>query len=411
MTLRSGAALGALLLAGCGLVPGSVDRPSAFADCAQRWRATLDELGGRSGVLVVDADTGAELLAIAADEGFVPASNAKLLTAAVALHALGPAATLTTGLSHTGTVQAGELVGDLVLRGGGDPGFGPQQVASMVAALQKLGVRRVAGRVRVDDGWLGPEHRGEGWEWNDLDQDFAAPFGGLCWAGNVVVVTGADGAARRVPIADPTASARQALRTALADAGVTVIDGDVTTGWQRSVTVVASAPIAELLLPMLRDSDNLCAEQLWRSAARVATGDGSTASSARHAERLLRALGIDTTGMVQVDGSGLSRLSLVRPRQLVAVLSAMLRSPFAAPFFSALPRAGEGTLRERLGALGGRVRAKTGTLTRVAALSGVLDRGDGRLRLFSVVWNDFRCDPDAARFAIDRLVEALADVR
>jgi len=401
--------------AACGMLRGSADGPPTFEGCAARLRATVDAFGGRIGALVVDADNGAELLAIAADEGFVPASNVKLLTAAVALHTLGPGATLTTRLLHTGDVHAGELRGDLILRGGGDPSFAADGLQLLVQAVRSLGVRRIAGRVRGDDRWLGGEHRGRGWEWDDLDQDYAAPFGALCWEGNVTTVVDADGASRRVAVADPGAAAAGALAAALALGGVEVVGGDVATdGLEHGLGTVHSAPIATLLQPMLRDSDNLYAEQLWRVAAKVATGDGGSASAAAHAERELCALGVDTIGLVQVDGSGLSRLALARPRQLVAVLQAMLRAPYREAVWPALPVGGRtGTLRDRLvgAAVRGHVHAKTGTLTRVAALSGYLERPGRTPLVFSVVWNDFLCDPAEAQLTIDQFVAALATAR
>jgi D-alanyl-D-alanine carboxypeptidase len=181
----------------------------------------------------------------------------------------------------------------------------------------------------------------------------------------------------------------------------------------RAIAVVESPPVHELLGPTLGASDNLYAEQLARVAARVATGDGSTASMQRHGLDVLRKLGIDTAGMVLADGSGLSRRNLVHPRQLAQLLVAMHRSPHREPFVAALPLAGRsGTLRNRFtgGPAHGRVRAKTGFISRVVCLSGYVPRPEPELAplVFSVMLNDFTCDEAEAKAAVDAFVQRLA---
>lgn len=405
------AVLLAAFTAGCVAPPPACDLEAAV----QRFVDAAHAFGGRVGVAVVDVDSGAMLASSDADQGFVPASNLKLVTAAVALQTLGPDATLRTELLRTGGVPDGVLHGDLVLRGFGDPTFGrgdDARLGALVAAVQALGVQRIAGSVCGDGSWLGDEHLGSGWEWADLAEDCAAPFGGLCCGGNVREVVGGDGTVRRVPVADPAAFAAATLAAALARAGIEITGqrhaaaGDV----ERTVLTVQSPPLAELLRPLLQDSDNLFAEQLWRVAARSA-GEPGSESAARHTARQLAALGVDTTGMVFADGSGLSRLSLLRPERLVAILVALHRSPFREVVTAALPLAGAtGTLRGRFtdGPARGRVRAKTGTLTRVTCLSGYLDRPSRAPLAFAILWNDFLGSDDDAHRIVDAFVQDLA---
>ena len=154
---------------------------------------TPELAGGRIGVCVLDAVDGAVLVEHAAERGFATASNLKLLSAAVGLATLGPEHTFPTELSARGEVRDGVLDGDLVVVGHGDPTLGigaaGAAVAEFVAGLQQAGIQRVRGRVLGDDRWLGSEHLGLGWQWDYLDEDYAAPFGGLCYAGNVVTIT------------------------------------------------------------------------------------------------------------------------------------------------------------------------------------------------------------------------------
>lgn len=430
--------------------------------------------GGRIGVCVVDAANGAVLVDQAADRGFATASNMKLLSAAVALTTLGPDYTFSTELAARGDVRDGVLDGDLLVVGHGDPTLGigadGAVVAEFAAGLQQAGIRRVRGRVLGDGTWLGAEHLGLGWQWDYLDEDYAAPFGGLCYAGNVMSVTvrpgaagpevlvlpvaatvptlaiaqGAAGSATaltvarrlgtdevrvggtlaadaapttlRVTVRDPAWFAASALSAALRTAGV-VIDGEElpASGAARVITTHRSGSLATIVDPMLRHSDNLFAEQVWRTAAKVATGSADTAAAERHAKAVLAQLGVDGQGMVLADGSGLSRRNLVQPRQLAALLLAALRAPWGPAFRAGLPVAGRtGTLRSRFGAgpAHGRVQAKTGYISRVVCLSGYVPRPDPEVPplVFSVMLNDFTCEDAAAKAAVDAFVQQLAVV-
>ena len=106
--------------------------------------------------------------------------------------------------------------------------------------------------------------------------------------------------------------------------------------------------------------------------------------------RLWSDLGIDPSQYRQKDGSGLSRYNLASPATLVNTLRGMSRTPNWSAFYNSLPSAGEsGTFRKRLKApeLRGRVRAKTGTLRGVRALSGYLQHSEYGPLAFSIIVN------------------------
>jgi len=135
------------------------------------------------GVLIVAPDRGDTLASRNADKLVMPASNMKLITAAVALAQLGPQYRWTTTVMRTGTVLNGVLRGDLVIEGRGDPSVSTAMrgtdpliaFAPLVAALQAAGVRRIDGRVRASDtrAFPGSPH-GFGWDWDDLNEDYGA---------------------------------------------------------------------------------------------------------------------------------------------------------------------------------------------------------------------------------------------
>ncbi|WP_051463681.1 D-alanyl-D-alanine carboxypeptidase/D-alanyl-D-alanine-endopeptidase [Leptolyngbya sp. PCC 6406] len=131
--------------------------------------------------------------------------------------------------------------------------------------------------------------------------------------------------------------------------------------------------------PVNRNSDNRAADALLRRIG------------GQHAVRqALLPLGIDPEGYQQVDGSGLSRQNRMRPATLVTLLKAMAAHEDTGLFYASLPVGGvSGTLRNRFrdSPLQGRVRAKTGTLQGVRALSGYVQNGDYGEIAFSLVIN------------------------
>jgi D-alanyl-D-alanine carboxypeptidase/D-alanyl-D-alanine-endopeptidase (penicillin-binding protein 4) len=474
--MMSRACRGSFLLVVCASAcAGTADTrlEQSLEQSLERLVACPDLAGGRVGVVVVDAATGAVAAEHAADHGFAPASNQKLLTSAVALQSLGPRHRMATELLLRGDVRDGVLHGDLVLRGYGDPTFAQEEVApgridQLVQAVRECGIASVTGRVLGDGSWQGDESLGLGWQWDYLDEDYAAPFGGLVCAGNVYTVRVKPGASAaeiavepvgvaqtavavkqggngaptrllarrrlgadvvevsgsiaadateqvlRVAVREPSRFAAAVFAAALRRAGVAVADGDAAAaGSERLLLRVESPDLAVITQRLLTNSDNLYAEQVHRVAARVQSGSGSTAAAERHAKQVLEALGVDVRGMVIADGSGLSRRNLVQPRQLASLLVAMWHSPHCEVFVSGLPLAGEsGTLRNRFksGVARGRVRAKTGFISRVVCLSGYVPRPDPGATpfVFSVMLNDFTCDEAKAKAAADAFVEELA---
>ena len=127
--------------------------------------------------------------------------------------------------------------------------------------------------------------------------------------------------------------------------------------------------------------------------------------------RQLEALGLDTTGLVLVDGSGLSYQNRVPARLLVDALRLADASFEIGPeFAAALPiAAADGTLERRADAAMGRVRAKTGLLTRVTGLSGFAKSAEGRQLVFSVLANGYRGSDKEAMRALDGFAAALVN--
>jgi D-alanyl-D-alanine carboxypeptidase/D-alanyl-D-alanine-endopeptidase (penicillin-binding protein 4) len=170
--------------------------------------------------------------------------------------------------------------------------------------------------------------------------------------------------------------------------------------------------LGEIVRLMLKYSSNPIAETLTKAlaAARGEDPAGWVSGVAASRAALVR-LGVVVDGLEMVDGSGLSYENRVSPRTLVSVLGVARRSfAFGPELLVALPIAGsDGTLRDRAEEVRGEVRAKSGLLTRVVALSGEAHTRAGVDLVFSILVNGFRCSDEEAMRALDGFVTALVE--
>lgn len=158
----------------------------------------------------------------------------------------------------------------------------------------------------------------------------------------------------------------------------------------RVLATHESRPLIDYLHVVNKQSNNLLAELIFRTVGRVVEGEGSPTAAARAVRRTLHAIGVDTVGLVQRDGSGLSGENRIAASAFVQTLEAMGDGPLWNEFWSTLPRAGT---RYELGrmyrtAAADNLRAKTGTIRGVSALSGMVRSQDGERLAFSLIVNE-----------------------
>ena len=161
---------------------------------------------GEWGVLIADAATGDTLYELNADKYFVPASNMKLFTTALALAKLGPDYRFHTTLETHGTVSTeGVLSGDLFLVGRGDPNLsnrkfpydlkeefdGPPErvLAELADALVAKGVKEITGDIVGDDSYFPREPYPDGWEIGDMVWEYGAAISAIVVDDNTVALT------------------------------------------------------------------------------------------------------------------------------------------------------------------------------------------------------------------------------
>lgn len=151
------------------------------------------------GIAVVSLDSGRTLYAHRADKLLLPASTAKLFTAALGLATLGPDYRMPTRLLADGRIVNGRLDGPLILRGTGDPTLGTGSSSDWAGQLADQavarGVRFVRGDLIADDSYFAGPSFGSGWEAGDLQSWFAVPSSALSVQENIVKVTVTPGSA------------------------------------------------------------------------------------------------------------------------------------------------------------------------------------------------------------------------
>jgi D-alanyl-D-alanine carboxypeptidase/D-alanyl-D-alanine-endopeptidase (penicillin-binding protein 4) len=234
----------------------------------------------------------------------------------------------------------------------------------------------------------------------------------------------ADGRTRAdlLAIDDPALFAAAAVRDALLARGVRIAGG--IRSEHRSLNEAAprragvelarhvSMPLAETLRVINKVSQNLHAEIVLREIARKADGNGSREAGLKELAAYLKEIGVRDKQYRFEDASGLSRLTLVTPETINAVLLHMYHSPHREVWMSTLPVGGEdGTLEKRFAAAAraSRIRAKTGTISHVSSLSGYAIRGDGKTLGFTVMSNNYNAPHAPVRKVIDRIALALLE--
>jgi D-alanyl-D-alanine carboxypeptidase/D-alanyl-D-alanine-endopeptidase (penicillin-binding protein 4) len=385
-------------------------------------------LGPRVTASVVDAATGSSLYAKDPDAPTTPASTIKLVTAVTVLTAREPTYRIAT------VAVAGAKPGEVVLVGGGDPTLAAGATGTYpgAARLDDLAqqVKKALGgtaptRVIFDSSLFSGPVYGPGWDDDIPTGGFVGPITALMTDGARINPKIVRGAQRHT---QPDLAAARAFAKALGLPATAVAKGKApqTTTTSASPSVepgtelgrVESPSLSRLVEMMLVDSDNVIAESLARQVALARSQPGSYAGASAAMRTVLGELGLPAAEAVIADGSGLSRTDRVTPSLLTDLISVATHPdrPALNGLFAGLPVAGySGTLRDRYRSpspaenAAGIVRAKTGSLRGVSAISGVVVTRDGRLLAFALLADAVSPGGGSgAQDALDRAASALA---
>jgi D-alanyl-D-alanine carboxypeptidase/D-alanyl-D-alanine-endopeptidase (penicillin-binding protein 4) len=382
-------------------------------------------LGMHVGVVVSDMSSGRVLFSNGASTPLEPASTAKLTTAVAALDVLGPSATFST------RVTGGASPGSIVLVGGGDPTLAagpppasdyprPATLKSLAAAtaraLRADGRRSV--RLSYDTSLFTGRALAPGWTTSYVTTGNVTPITSLEVDQGRLTASGAPQDADnpdnfRPRSLTPAPQAARVFASFLARQGIHVAGGITqqrAPGHAAAIASVSSPPLSAIVGQMLRESNNVIAEDLARQVAVHKGAPASFSGAAASVTKVLRGLGV-SGGIHLVDGSGLSPEDRVAPAALAQVLAVAAASshPGLRATLTGMPVAGfSGTLAPGQSVFGrftgpgvGLVRAKTGNLNTVVDMAGTAYDTNGRVLVFA-----FMADRVPAR----RLLQAASTI-
>lgn len=398
-----------------GIVPVADSAPKPTPD---RLAATLapvladPNLGNLTG-RITDAMTGEQLWAQGADVPMLPASTNKTLTTAAALLSLDRDARLTT------RVLTGTRPGVVVLKGGGDPTLSAApkgqatwyrdaaRISDLADQVRSSGTKVTAVQVDIS-AYSGPT-MAPGWDPADIDGGDIAPMEAVMLDCGRTQPVSVESRRSTTPALDAGRALAMALK--VDPATVTVLPSGLRGGTE--IASVQSPPLMARLREMMNASDNVMAEAIGREVAAAANKPQSFAGAADAVLDELDGAKIDTAGATLLDSSGLSVDDRLTAETLDEVVNAAAGSaqPDLRPLVDLLPIAGgSGTLSNRYldtdagRAAAGFLRAKTGSLTAINSLAGIITDASGRVLTFAFISNN--AGP-TGRIAIDNLAATL----
>lgn len=379
-------ALTAILAVG---LPAPAERASQPADPANPDEVKIAQqvdrrtrnpaLGKDVSIVVMDRESNRVVYSHRATAPQLPASNMKVITALLALAALGPDHRFST------RVVAGPDSNGIILQAGGDPLLTKANLRWLARAAAPSLKRGRPVILRLDDSLFPGSGRGPGWP--------ASYLGSVAGPVRALAVRGDRSQARqeRAVAVFKQALERKGFRVLLRGGARARSDAPV-------LAQIAPHTVRQAMSVMLNESENNVAEVLFRHVA-IASGQPASWAGARTAAtELLGSLGIQTTGLRLMDGSGLSRANRVNALALAQVAALSRSDPRFAPMYAptAMPISGRsGTLDDRYGRYStkpsrcarGKIRAKTGTLFDTIGLTGVTTARDGMEKAFAILVN------------------------
>lgn len=439
--------------------------------------------GALIGISIRSAVTGKVIYQHNGDTRMHPASNMKLITAASALSTLGKDYTFSTEVLTDGAVVGDTLLGNLYIKGKGDPTLLPEDFNDFAKKISEQGIKKIDGNIIGDDTWYDDVRISPNLIWDDEQYYYGAQISALTAssstdydAGSVIidVTPGADGEKPSVTIYphtnymqvvnkaktvsanqeedleigrkhgtniitiegaipsdspeikewmavwEPTKYALDLFKQALKSHGISWTGEAIVGQANEDANVLfthESMPLSELLVPLMKLSNNVIAEVLVKEMGKVVKDEGSWEKGLAVVEEQLLNFGLNIETLKIRDGSGISSVTLLPPNEISKLLYAVQKQDWYSTYIQSLPVAGAdermvgGTLRNRMEEISNRVKiqAKTGTIHSVSSLSGYLNTQESETVIFSILINHL-LDEDDGKNIEDKIVTILANM-
>lgn len=345
--------------------------------------AILSSIGGNVSCIVMSAEHGDVIYSRNPGMKMIPASITKVITAIVALDILGPDYKFKTIAYTDSPISDGVINGNLYLKGFGDPDLYSGDISVLAKDVAQK-VKQLNGNIIYDNSFLDDNYYSlANFYSGDTRQQYWPYVAGINLDKNNVS-------------GNPGYYAAELFASQLYANGVN-ISGNVVSGvTPPAATQVAefSHSIKDVLTNMNKVSDNHSAITVFKVIGAVfASPPGSLEKGTRAVIDYMTRIGVERNEYEILEGSGLTRFNTVTGNLFMRLLKIMYDDlKVFDMFYNQLPIAGyDGTLRNRMiGTEADRnVRAKTGSLNSVSALSGYTVSRDNELLMFYIVNNGF----------------------
>ena len=307
------------------------------------------------------------------DLALVPASTTKVVSTYAMLRVWKPDFRLQTEV--LGDLEDGVVRGDLVIKGGGDPYLIDERLWLMAQELKRAGVKRITGGLRLDQSLFDGQLYGNGWE--NTSSNTTPPI--------LALSVNFNREERGAITTDPEKLALATIRKVLTEAGLVFEDRE-SGGQPRSLALVSSPPLRMLVQDINKFSNNFMVETLVKRF-----GDGTWPRGIRRIQDFyLTNYGLGPDKIQLTDGSGLSKDNHLSARTLAIVLRGGYHDfEVGSEFIASLKIIGGEPFRLQIKDpnLARRIRCKTGHLSGVSSVCGLLQTPQGKLRVFAVILN------------------------
>lgn len=379
---------------------------SQFGDADSTWNDSIcrrlktlaDEIDNSdyfAGVCVYDLTDDTLVYGYNSQKMLRPASTQKLLTAISALDILGVDHKYTTSVYSTGDIEPDTLLhgsvlnGNIYIIGDFDPKLDDSHIAMIATSIKDLGVSRVNGMLVADVSMKDSLKLGSGWCWDD-EQPYLTPLGleGESYLYNK----------EKSWRYNPTVEFLTRLMTRLHTDSVTTNGcglGDYYATDTDFLICEIQHSIGDVLVRMMKESDNLYAESMFYQLATAAKKRIGWKDCGTAVESVMKKAGVQSGSFRIADGCGLSLYNYITPEAEVDLLRYAYshKDRIFVPLYESLPIAGvDGTLKSRMktGRTFRNVHAKTGSVSGVSSLAGYLTASNGHLMAFSIICNGVR---------------------
>ena len=406
-------------------------------------------------ISIKDVSTGATVYELNSKTPTPPASTLKLVTFTSALNTLGKNYEFTTGL-YKG------LNNELYLKLGADPYLTAKELNKLFESARLKNIIEPKA-IYIDDMILDTNEWGEGWQWDDdlnplmpkfssynIDSNlldvvispttlnepaqismkvfYPTTFMNYATTGNenniklsrknyispdIITVEGTvkSQITKKIPVNYPKRYFGMRLENALRSEKIDYYDAiaqrRVPT---RDITTIEEIkhPISQAQTAVLKNSNNMIAETVFKLAGGKYTGStGSIENAVQMFNAYCKNNGLNTSDIKIVDGSGVSKNNLMTSDFMTGFLVKLAATNDFAEYKTSLPTSNEGTLANRMLYFKDNLRAKTGTLSDISAITGYLTAKSGKTYAFNIMINDPKSKSSDKKMLEEYILRAL----